>query len=286
MRFRITVDADALSTEKLGDCGFALKPQSGDTILPTPMGPVSHRNAHGHYVVRKDLPKEYRYVRTIEWSWQEFNGPYDRVERTDDKDIYQRCYPRDFYPPPSSELTIMELSGQLLIVSEELINFSANEKRILHIINLFLELFGECDIRYADLQTITPVEIRKVNWIFLPPGQYPWSRVRQHVNQVLGNKSPSSANPILHRFDKLDSLKPATIYVGRGGFRYYVAYIFERKGLAVLESVMLNNATYVFDQDWERLSQMTKAEILQANLQYDRIIHTKNWYDRIEVLLR
>ena len=50
------------------------------------------------------------------------------------------------------------------------------------------------------------------------------------------------------------------------------------------ESIHIDNATYIFDDDWEELSQLTKAEILDNNYQKDRIIHRKNWYKDIKKL--
>ena len=285
-RFRVVATVADLPEWKLTATGFSVPPHPGDTLLPTAVGTVSGYNANGRYVARKDLPKEERYVTTVEWSWEEWAGR-DRTEtRTEDRPIHRECYQREFHPPPASELTIAELNGQLLIISEELAKTAAQEERIRHILNLFLELFGACEIRHADLQAIMPPNIRKVNWTLLPPGQYPWSRVQLHVTQMLEDKSPRFANPIHHRLEKLASFNPDEVYVGHGGFRSYVAYLFNAKGLAVLESIMLDNATYVFDRNWQQVSQMTKAQILQGNLQRDRLIHAANWNERIDGLLQ
>ncbi len=128
--------------------------------------------------------------------------------------------------------------------------------------------------------------IRHVNWTLLPPGQHPLSRVRQHVIDTLESRSPRESAPVLFRHETLASSSPDEVYIGEQGFRSYVAYIFKTKGLAVLESSMLDNATYVFDLEWHQLSQMTKGEILQGNLHRHRIIHTKSWQDRIRQLLQ
>ena len=280
--FRVVVDTTDLPEGKLAEVGFAEDPQPGDTILPTAIGTVSDYNANGRYKVRKDLPKEYRHVSTIEWTWEQWDGPYSTETITEDKDIYKYCYKRDFHQPPASELTFVDDNGQSLIVSKELENNANQKDNILHILNLFLELFGECEIRHADLQAIIPPNIRKVNWKLLPAGQYPWARIRRHVGQILENKAPRTANVIHRRFDKLDSFNPDDIYVGQGGFHSYVAYTFNDKELAVLESVMPDNATYIFDLDWQEVSKMTKAQILQDNLHLGRVIHTADWPNQID----
>lgn len=53
----------------------------------------------------------------------------------------------------------------------------------------------------------------------------------------------------------------------------------------VLESVYTNNATYVFGADWELLSKLTKAEILNAELHDARLIHNDNWKQNIDALM-
>ncbi len=128
--------------------------------------------------------------------------------------------------------------------------------------------------------------IINVNWSLLPPGQYPWSQVRQHVADTLESRAPEASAPVLSRHETVAAFGPDEVYIGERGFRAYVAYVFETKGLSVLESAMLDNATYVFDLDWHRLSQMTKAEILEGNLHKHRIIHTESWQKKITQLLQ
>lgn len=127
---------------------------------------------------------------------------------------------------------------------------------------------------------------RNANWSLLPPGRYPWKQVREHVTGTLESRDPEASVPVLFRHETLASFAPDEIYIGERGFRSYVAYIFRARGLAVLESAMLDNATYIFDLDWRRVSQMTKAEILEGNLHRHRVIHTRTWQDRIDRLLQ
>ena len=55
-----------------------------------------------------------------------------------------------------------------------------------------------------------------------------------------------------------------------------------------MESIFYGNAIYVFDENWKKLSQKTKAEILKNNLQVERITHNgqrKNWIGKIKEIL-
>ena len=66
------------------------------------------------------------------------------------------------------------------------------------------------------------------------------------------------------------------------GFSDYIIYGFDSTDKVILESLEINNATYILKNDWENISKMTKAEILQNDLHEKRIIHSKNWYKEIE----
>jgi hypothetical protein len=60
-----------------------------------------------------------------------------------------------------------------------------------------------------------------------------------------------------------------------------VVFGFPEENIYVVESAFYGNATYVFRQDWEQLSQLTKAEIITGSLHTDRIIHTQGWEHRL-----
>ena len=72
---------------------------------------------------------------------------------------------------------------------------------------------------------------------------------------------------------------------GRGGFSGYIVFGFPRKNLYVLESLYYGNATYVFRENWEKLSQLSKAVILSGNLQTARIVHQPGWEKEVRHLL-
>lgn len=70
---------------------------------------------------------------------------------------------------------------------------------------------------------------------------------------------------------------PEFVAVGTAGILGYVIFAFPDRDLYILESAHYGNATYVFGGDWQTLSQMTKAEILNNALQQDRLIHLDGW---------
>lgn len=276
-------DLDRFTT-RLHQIGFSTSSNDGDTILPpATFGPISLYNAEGREIVHRDQPKETAY-RQVEWHWTEWHGPYDRVEQSRIVDVPYERYPRTFVPPPSVEmtLTVTDVNERVLITPA--ITFTdVNFPRILHTINLFLEIFGECSVLDSDLHHFAP-PVRRLNWRILPQGRMPWERLRSALRPVL-ERQPAGNRPVIqHRLHRINDKGPEFVAVGQGGFDGYVIFAFPRRHLFVLECVHFGNATYVFGDDWEALSQMTKAEILDNRFQRDRIIHRDNWDERLDGL--
>lgn len=272
---------------KLRDIGFTKRLQPGETILPPPeLGPKSEFNANGKYIVHKDQEKEYRHVRTVWWEWEQWAGYRETEHQEDWRDVYAWCYPRTFVQPPSIQLSITTLpDGQNAVVSPRLEWSDENKDLITHTINLFLEIFGEADIYSEDLESVTPPEIIRLNWQILPKGKMPWEKLKEHLKPIVDRADEDSRHFIEERFETLNGYGPDFTAIGRGGFRGYIIVGFEEKKIYVVESGYYGNATYVFGDDWERLSQLTKKEILDDDLQEDRIIHTGNWFMGIKELL-
>ncbi len=253
--------------------GLAVEAPSGTLILPSISGRISRYNAEGRWVLLRDLPKVSRYVRTVRWSWT----TYDGVEHSDFKDIFGFCYQRDFISPPSVELEFRENAIQCLAVSPELQNTEKNAEKNAHIINLLLELFGSCEVVQADLATIPSPILKKANWRLLPSGAHPFDQIKVHVELAVRHMSEGTCSVILDRQKTLEEFGPEEKWVGEGGFNDYVAYVFKSYGLVVLESLRRDNAIYVFADNWQAVSKLTKAEILQDGLHHSRIVHVDGW---------
>jgi hypothetical protein len=76
------------------------------------------------------------------------------------------------------------------------------------------------------------------------------------------------------------------VAIGQAGFSGYLIFGFTSRNLFICESVFYGNATYVFESDWEKLSKLSKAEILNQDLQKDRIIHREGWERKIATLFK
>ncbi len=89
-----------------------------------------------------------------------------------------------------------------------------------------------------------------------------------------------------NRLETINNYGPTFVAIGDGGFHGYVIFGFPEHGLFLLESSFEGNATYVFGERWEALSQLTKKEILAGNLQTARVIHRAvSWHGEIRQML-
>lgn len=282
---RIVAEVNDRIKAQLRGIGFPEEPSNGMAILPPPLGPVSRFNSQGKWLVHRDQPKELRYMWTVHWTWKQWTGGGDYEIMEDYKDIHRMCYPRELISPPSLDLIYTELTSGHFIVSKVFINSEDHMDNIRHAVNLFLEIFGECEIVGADLEGVGVIPIKRANWRFLPPGQYPWDTMKGHLDVILRRRSERIKSVIKDRQEEILSHDPDEVYTGENGFQEYLAYVFKSYGLVVLESIHLDNALYVFGKNWEEASQLTKAEVISGNLHIDRIIHTKGWKQRLVSLL-
>ncbi|MBZ9603951.1 hypothetical protein [Phyllobacterium chamaecytisi] len=202
------------------------------------------------------------------------------------RDISRLCYPKELIQPPAVELTIAERGGQTFLVSPTMAKNPEATDHIKHVINLFLELFRECELVADNMEDFDVPAVERVNWRLLPPGQYPWEVLRPHMELALRRTSEAMQKVIKDRQDTIRAYNPDRIYVGAGGFGDYLAYEFERFGSVVLESVRVDNAIYAFGQDWQAVSQLSKAQVINGNHHQARIVHSDGWKDRLAHFLQ
>lgn len=277
---RVIYDAtDDLDT-KAKRAGLPGDADAGATVLPAIVGRVTRFNAEGRWKIRKDLPKETRYLFTRLWRRSDWQGNISEEYY----DVERECYQRELIPPPSMEISLQVIDGRKLIVSPEM-KITADSDDIKHAANLMLEIFRSCEIVSASLKDYNSTKIDTVNWQFLPPGEYPWDILSTHLEYALKGASDDTKTIIEDRAETLRGYGPDRIILGRAGFRDYLAYEFASRGLVILESIQRDNAMYVFGQDWEIVSKLSKAHIIKGDLYEKRIIHRLNWKDNLMTLM-
>lgn len=268
-------------TTTLQRIGFSPDANEGETVLPSPeFGPVSRYNALGREIIHRDQPMETAYTQR-EWHWTEWHGD-DPVDQSRIVDVPYQRYPRTLDPPPSLELTIaVTTTGVKILVAPSFVPGSDQDARVLHTINLFLEIFSCCELYYEDLSQIVKAPLQRLNWRLLPPGRHPWEELLPKLTEVTQSLTPTTRVVVEHRLREVNSYGPEFVAVGRAGFAGYVVFGFPDRALYVFESAYTGNATYIFGSDWQNLSRLTKAQILEGNLQKERIIHREGWANRL-----
>lgn len=257
--------------------GFEGLPAEGDAILPVAIGKATIFNAHGREIVRRDLPIETR-SRMINTSWQDWHGQTHYGVQTRDYD----AYPRDLIPPPEEFVTAMRNNNDIVAASRE-IRRDESEEDIVNILNIFLELFPSFEIVHPDLTA--PTQVRKISWKILPHGQYPFDRARQVLDDYLQKLSKDDRATATERIRAITRHNPDFIAVGLGGFSDYVVFGFTGRRRYVFESPNTGNATYVFRDDWEQISHLSKRDILQGNLQEARLVHNTKWHRAVNEVI-
>lgn len=265
--------------------GFLEPYKEGQCILPAPLGNVSRYNAEGKIIRHKDLPMETAY-RQIDWHWTEWHGPH-RVGQSKIVDVPYKRYPRSFIAPPSIELTLsLNAKGVLLLTAPALEKNEENNELLKHVVNLFLEYFGECEFFTENLETILKTTLRRLNWVVLPQGEMPWERLEKEIEPIVKNAPEGNHKILYYRLKTVNALRPDFRAIGKGGFHGYIIHGFTKNKLYVLESMHYGNATYVLGESWEEISKKTKAEILNEKLQKDRIIHRVGWKKKVEEIIK
>lgn len=271
-KFRVAVSVNEIPSDVLTSIGFPERIEAGHTIIPAPVGPVSEFNANGRDEKRRDLPKVHRSY-SVYTTWNDWHGyPHSGIQN---RTIM--AYPIEHVPGPSQSLTAVNSKDQMFIVSAVIENRESEKENILHVINLYLEVFGHCTILNEDISMIALPKLKALNWRVLPQGDYPWSKAKDHVRTVTDQLPEEKKQVVEQRLKHIAKYKPDFMAIGRGGFSGYFIMGFELQSLYIFESIHLGNATYVFEDNWKHVSKLTKKEILDDSLHKARIVHSANW---------
>jgi hypothetical protein len=269
--FRV-VHALPTDTEALRALGFESTPVEGESLIPSPVGPTSAFNANGRELIRRDLPKVSQ-SRMVWSTWNDWHGnPHSGMQIRS-----QQVYQKELVPPPEEYLTVMKAESGPVVASRALSKATDGDEKIIHVINLFLELFGTLEITSVDLKSAKSLVVKRLNWRVLPPGEFPFERAKNELAEYLERVEESVRPVVQSRIRSVTQYKPDFVAVGVGGFREYVVFGFQSKGIYVLESPTLGNATYVFKNNWSEVSALSKKEILDGSLHEARLIHNKRW---------
>lgn len=275
---RIAMKKSQVIDSYIEKIGFSIPLTVGETLLPdAKLNRYCMINSEGKVIIQRHLPQE-KAERYWEWSWKDFGGN----EHWDFKYIPYMRYPREFQTPEAIELLIVADDNNCVWISTEPIkNIPQNYERIKLAVNLYLSLFGQCEIVNIKMEAI---KTRTLSWEVLKPGEkLPKEKILEKLDKVINERvSDSKKNMFRANFTKLLESNPSVIAIGEKSFYGYVVFEYLNKNIAILESMMPNNATYILGKDWESISQYTKSDVLSKNLHIDRLYHYGDWLNKIK----
>ncbi len=276
----ITIDEE--KTLKLSKIGFSSEALEGERTLPTIIGPKTRFNSNGKTIPIKTLPKETYYIER-EWQWTDWSGKdYSKIVY-----ISRERYQREQIQAPSVELQIVEKNGQKIVITDIVEVNEKNYDLIRDKINVLLEIFGECQIfDEGYIPVIDDSKIKKINWTILRPGKKGWDGVQEEISEIIKKAKKTKRGVYSERIEYMKSLDPDFIAQGCNGYSGYIVFAFPNKNKYILENIFYGNALYVFEEDWETLSKLTKTEVLLEELYHDRIPHYPNWKEKVKENLR
>jgi hypothetical protein len=260
-----------------------------DRIFPNPaIGRSSLLNADGKEIVRKDLPMT---TKTFTWVTPNYGDSYCGYH---DVSRNREVYQRDFLAPKGLGLIIELLDTQSInnekvyifkFVVDEVMDRKDKdfEADLLYALNLLQENVGNSDVFPSDATRKDYIRTVVVEWEILPPGNRD-----ETIDKILTKYrkiSPEERDRIEDRYDFLAKFSPDAYVSGTSGFQRYFGAKF-RDDLVVFENLRYGNAIYVMYQNWEKLSQKSRLELLKGTQNdFDRIVHSEKWKERLQNVL-
>ena len=119
----------------------------------------------------------------------------------------------------------------------------------------------------------------RLPWRNLPPGELSVEDVIRHYDRLSRQGVPVRFDQ--ERLDKADLLGWEHRYLGIDEYEGYIIYTFAHTPKALMKCPIVGNAIYLIDSDWERLSRMSKQELLD-HPSVTRIPHQGNWFEKVK----
>lgn len=246
-----------------------------EKIVPSISNGIYSRYNHvGRIIPRDDLPKV---IKCYSFDRPNF-GDYSKGthEISYSKEVKQK----EIWLPEliSIKIELLEEADNLIFKFEvdDIIDRSIEGyvKSVMFNINLLQENCGAYDVHEVD---VTNDELRNtlyVNWELLPPGS---NEIERFISGMKENVSSEQYERIEDRYEFIKSLDPIEIIKGTNKFSKYFGARFN-DNLVILENIDYGNAIYIFHDDWDILSKLSRTELLRMKTdKLTRIVHSRDW---------
>lgn len=150
-------------------------------------------------------------------------------------------------------------------------------------LRLLREAVGDARIYGADFTDDDFAKIQRVDWQFLPRGSGEEVLKRLAAGRIANEAKMQVA---AERIRVLDRLEHDGFIVGIGKFARYFGAKFGTR-FVVLENLEYGNAMYLFEENWEVLTQLTRTDLIKRrDPSVHRIPHVRGWQSVVRRFLQ
>ncbi|MDN3644647.1 hypothetical protein QWY75_00345 [Pontixanthobacter aestiaquae] len=280
----ITITKDEAAKYELA--GLSLNSGKLAVAVPAPpphaCGIWARRNLDGWQEKRKDLPKEMRDVSSWAPNWK--GSGHHLVRRS------VEAWQVDHRPA-----RMLTLSAAILepLKDGAIVRFRIDQpldrtdavfaENLQFNLRLLREVVGRSQVFCADMSDEEFANLQSVDWELIPPGS------ADRVIARLAESKATTAEQLevaSERLRVLERLSHDGFIVGHGKFIRYFGARFGEK-LLVLENLEYGNAMYLFEENWEELTKLSRTELIKRrDPKVHRLPHLPGWQSAIRELLR
>jgi hypothetical protein len=280
--------ANDLIEGRLRHLGIVLTPEGlqlpSHILPPRGRGNFTSWNIDGKTVVRTDLPKEIYYQSMEVPNWGGYGTHTVRIKR--------EKYPRQFRPPALLEISInckdvqpglpaYAIAFQVVdVLDKTAITF---KDRLFANLNLLQENVGSCGVESTEVLLADYVKSLHLSWEILPPGT-----LDDTINRLFRDKTPTKEDKDVatERYKFFTSFKPKQLIYGNSGFRRYFGALLE-DNLVLFENVQYGNAVYILFGEWEKLSKLSRIDLLSGQFgeDFERVTHVPGWQNEVKAIV-
>ncbi|MDD3888842.1 MAG: hypothetical protein PHT79_09345 [Syntrophomonadaceae bacterium] len=258
-----------------------------NSIIPLiSVGRYSKYNINGRSIPLKQLPKVEASFTADVPNFGDWSKGYHDITWT--RKVYQReqWLPRNL----SINIELLNISNNNYtfkfyidcILNKEEPDFLED---LLYHCNLLQENTGTCSIFAADANDSNYVKTLYVDWELLPPGTKNFVNNVNSITTTIKHPSDELINTVKERLDFFETLKPIKYIRGKNKFNLYFGALFNNN-LVLLENIRYGNAIYIFTNNWEEFSKLSRIQLLKIKSKdIKRITHSSNWKYNVKIAL-
>ena len=268
---------DFIKSPDLKKYNFSDKFKENVSIEPAAKGATTRSNTNGKFV---RIHPEEKTTKKVHISFNRKDGTHIEFDR--DYNVYvkklQHKYNIELHYKTNKH-------GQKVIISDKLTynGQPENIQKNTHVINIFCEISNDFEIFNTEYEPAIAFNKRFEDDI-LPHGSLDNNEVFEELSEFAGRytKNADDKKAFQKRLHILKAFQPDIRGKGPSNFFGYIVFGFSDLGIAILETMYSDNATYIFKMsDYEANAIKDKQTVLKNKVMLKRIYHYDDWENRI-----